>query len=99
MRDGRAACGMLAITWRAVDRRTCDLTVGTCTSNAWEQQARRLYASEFRDGLVDRKGLAAVDALEADEAPRHYTSDDLQELDAELLRKLKQIVLPANVVK
>jgi len=35
-------------------------------------------AVDFRLGLIARIGLARVDALEADQTPRHYSIDDLK---------------------
>lgn len=35
-------------------------------------------AVDYRLGLLGRIGAAAVDALEADQAPRHYSIDDLK---------------------
>ena len=45
----------------------------------------------FRNGLVDRIGLVAVEALEADQAPRHYTIDELKTLKSEIAARLKHI--------
>lgn len=36
--------------------------------------------SAFRAGVVQRIGLAAVEALEADHTPKHYSLDDLREI-------------------
>jgi len=35
---------------------------------------------KFRVGLIERIGLAAVETLEADQAPRRHTIDDLREI-------------------
>ncbi|PIT51869.1 hypothetical protein BHC44_09680 [Snodgrassella alvi] len=35
----------------------------------------------YRCGLIERIGLEAVEALESDNAPRHYTKDDLRQLE------------------
>jgi 6-phosphofructokinase len=45
----------------------------------------------FREGMIERIGLAAVEALEADQAPRMYTIDDLKRIKAEYSAKLKQL--------
>jgi hypothetical protein len=46
-------------------------------------------AVEYRGGLIARIGLAAVEALEADNAPRHYTIDQLKAMKAEYAAKLR----------
>jgi hypothetical protein len=43
----------------------------------------------FRAGMIKRLGLAAVEALEADQEPRHYTIEDLKKLKAKLTSTLK----------
>lgn len=48
-------------------------------------------AVEYRRGLIARIGLAAVEALEADDAPRHYTIDDLKAMKAEYAAKLRAL--------
>ena len=48
-------------------------------------------AVDYRIGLIARIGQACVDALEADQAPRHYTIDQLKDLKAEYKKKLKQL--------
>lgn len=48
-------------------------------------------AVEYRSGLIDRIGLAAVEALEADQAPRSYTIDDLRTMKAEYAAKLRAL--------
>lgn len=48
-------------------------------------------AVDYRRGLIERIGLAAVEALEADQAPRRYTIDDLKRLKAEYTIKLKSL--------
>ena len=35
---------------------------------------------EYRKGLIDRRGLEIVEALEQDDRPRHYTIHDLQRI-------------------
>lgn len=45
----------------------------------------------YRGGLIQRIGLAAVEALEADQAPRRHSIDDLKALKAEYTAKTKQL--------
>jgi hypothetical protein len=55
-------------------------------------------AASFRAGVVARIGLARVEALEADNEPRHYTVDQLQQMTAhyrKLLKDLKAAAGPA----
>lgn len=47
--------------------------------------------AEYRLGLIQRIGLAAVEALEADQAPRRYTIEDLQAIKALYRQKLKDL--------
>lgn len=46
---------------------------------------------EYRKGLIERIGLEAVEALEADHAPRKWTSDDLREIKRIYVAKLKEL--------
>lgn len=48
-------------------------------------------AASFRAGVVARIGLAAVEALEADQEPKHYTVDDLIALTAHYRKLLKEL--------
>lgn len=48
-------------------------------------------AVEYRRGLIARIGLAAVEALEADQAPRNYTIDDLRTMKAEYAARLRAL--------
>ena len=48
-------------------------------------------AASFRAGVVARIGLADVEALEADNEPRHYTVDQLIALTAHYKQKLKEL--------
>jgi hypothetical protein len=48
-------------------------------------------AVDYRIGLIQRIGLAAVEALEADNTPRHYTIDDLKAIKAEYRAKLRAL--------
>lgn len=44
----------------------------------------------FRRGLVERIGLAAVEALEADTTPRKYTIEELQAIKADYLKRIRE---------
>lgn len=46
---------------------------------------------DYRIGLIRRIGLATVEALEADQTPRHYTIDDLKAIKATYVQKLKEL--------
>jgi hypothetical protein len=48
--------------------------------------------AQFRAGMVGRHGLAAVEALEADQAPRKHTKDELRAMRAEYRAKAKQLM-------
>lgn len=48
-------------------------------------------AASFRAGVVARIGLAAVEALEADHEPRHYTVDQLIAMTAHYKQELKKL--------
>lgn len=56
--------------------------------NNWKSGA----AVDYRIGLIKRIGLEAVEALEADNTPRHYTIDQLKELKAHYAMKCKELV-------
>lgn len=45
----------------------------------------------FRAGMEKRIGRAALEALEADHEPRHYTIDDLKRMKAEYAAKLRAL--------
>ena len=45
----------------------------------------------YRLGLIERIGLEAVEALEADNAPRKYSADDLRGIKAEYARKAREL--------
>lgn len=49
-------------------------------------------AVDYRLGLIARIGLAAVEALENDNAARHYTKDELRALAALYRAKLKELM-------
>ncbi|MRW88844.1 recombination protein NinG [Duganella sp. FT80W] len=48
-------------------------------------------AIDYRVGLIARIGLARVEALEADNEPRHYTVDQLIAMTAHYKQKLKEL--------
>jgi hypothetical protein len=48
-------------------------------------------AVDYRIGLIERIGLLAVEQLEADKTPRHYTKEDLIGLKACFREKLKDL--------
>ncbi|AMM23182.1 recombination protein NinG [Variovorax sp. PAMC 28711] len=48
-------------------------------------------AVEYRIRLVERYGLAFVEAIEADNAPRHYSVDDLKAIRADFIQRTKQL--------
>ena len=48
-------------------------------------------AVDYRRGLITRMGLEVVEAIEADQTPRHYTIDDLKAIKAEYVQKLKEL--------
>lgn len=45
----------------------------------------------FRAGLIERIGLAAVEALEADHTPRHYSVDELKRIKAEYTARAREL--------
>ena len=53
--------------------------------------ARKGYSvnASFRLNLIERIGLEAVEALEADHAPKHYSIDDLKAIKADYTAKTK----------
>ena len=44
----------------------------------------------FRIGLIDRIGIAAVEALEADQTPRKWTIEEIKAIKADYLNRLKE---------
>ena len=48
-------------------------------------------AVDYRIGLIARIGLDAVEALEADQAPRHYTREQLIQIAEDYRRKLREM--------
>lgn len=59
-------------------RKSCNMPGGTT-------------AASFRVGMIERYGLAAVEALEADHEPRHYTADDYREIRDKYLALIKKL--------
>ena len=49
-------------------------------------------AVDYRLGLIERIGLARVEALEADQQPRKYTADDLKAIRDEYRKKMRDLV-------
>ena len=49
-------------------------------------------AVDYRIGLVRKLGLEAVEALEADQAPRKYTIEELKAIKATYISKRKELV-------
>ena len=49
-------------------------------------------AAEYRAGLVERIGLAAVEELEADQESRRYRDDDYRRIRDEYRAKLKELI-------
>lgn len=45
----------------------------------------------FREGVIRRIGLEAVEALKADNTPRHYTADDLEAIEQHYKAKIKAL--------
>jgi hypothetical protein len=56
-----------------------------------DNQYKSGSAIDYRLGLIARIGLARVEALEADQTPRHYTIDDLKQIKATYKAKLKAL--------
>ena len=56
-----------------------------------DNQYKSGNAIDYRLGLIARIGLARVEALEADNAPRHYTIEDLKRIKAEYRAKLRAL--------
>jgi hypothetical protein len=48
-------------------------------------------AVDYRIGLIGRIGIERVEALEADQTPRHYTIDDLKQIIATYKAKIKEM--------
>lgn len=67
------------------DERNCHLQCKKCN--------RYLSGNvvNFRVGLIQRIGLQAVEQLEADQSPRHYSIDDLKEIKAKYKALAKEL--------
>lgn len=48
-------------------------------------------AVDYRRGLINRIGLEAVEALEADQTPRKYSIEELKAIKAHYVAKLKEL--------
>lgn len=48
-------------------------------------------AVDYRIGLIDRIGLEAVEALEADQSTKRYTIEDLKEIKAHYRAKVREL--------
>lgn len=46
---------------------------------------------EYRVGLIERLGIDKVEAIEADQRPRHYSDDDLRRIKRIFERKAKRL--------
>jgi hypothetical protein len=56
-----------------------------------DNQYKSGNAVDYRLGLIARIGLAAVEALEADQTPRRYTIPELQQIKATFKAKLAEL--------
>jgi hypothetical protein len=62
--------------------------------HAQRKQCNRYGAGNvvgYRLGLIERIGLAAMEALEADNTPRHHTCDELRQIKADYARKAREL--------
>jgi hypothetical protein len=66
------------------DERNAHAQLKQCNRYAFDAAAYRL-------GLIERIGLGAVEALEADQTTRKWTSDDLREIRRIYTAKLKEL--------
>ena len=48
-------------------------------------------AVDYRIGLIRRLGLAAVESLESDQEPKHYSIEDLKAIKALYVAKIKEL--------
>jgi hypothetical protein len=48
-------------------------------------------AVDYRRGLVERLGVERVERIESDQAPRHYSVDELREMTATYRRKANEL--------
>jgi hypothetical protein len=71
------------------------LRFSECNAHGQRKQCNRYGAGravDYRIGLIARIGIAAVEALEADNEPRHYTIDDLRAIKSTYKAKLKALL-------
>lgn len=57
----------------------------------YENRHRAGNAVEYRKGLIERIGLAEVEALEADNEPHHWTREELREIAARFRRFKREL--------
>jgi hypothetical protein len=59
--------------------------------------ARKGYTvnASFRLNLIERIGLEAVEALESDNAPKHYTTDQIKAIKADYMAKTRELLKAA----
>ncbi|SEC25677.1 Bacteriophage Lambda NinG protein [Pseudomonas saponiphila] len=64
----------------------------SCNAGSSKYARKGITVSQgFRDGLIARIGLEAVEALEADHAPRKHETEQLKAITAEYRTKLKEL--------
>jgi 6-phosphofructokinase len=64
----------------------------SCNAGSFKYAHKGLSVSQaFRDGLISRIGLEAVEALEADHEPRKHTIEELKAITTEYRAKTKEI--------
>lgn len=64
----------------------------SCNAGSFKYARKGVSVSQgFREGLIGRIGLEAVESLEADHKPRKYTIDDLKAIKIEYREKLKTL--------
>ena len=64
----------------------------SCNAGSSKYARKGVTVSQgFRAGLIDRIGLEAVEALEADHSPRKYETEQLKAITAEYRIKLKEL--------
>lgn len=67
------------------DERNCHKQCSHC--NCFESG----NVSAYRLSLIDKIGLENVEALEADQAPKHYTKDDLRDIKRRYNKKAREL--------
>ncbi|SDY30415.1 recombination protein NinG [Pseudomonas sp. NFIX28] len=64
----------------------------SCNAGSYKYARKGLTVSQgFREGLIARIGLEAVEALEADHEPRKYTVDELKAITTEYRAKTREL--------